>query len=261
MLKKVAETTNGTYYYVDQEESIARSFGDCIGGLSSVVGQNIVLSLDAATGVTIKKVMSGFVTNAVTPSLSYEVTIPDLQSEEKRDILVSVEVPATDEPVSVFPVLKATVAYQNVVSKQHDSQFTLFCIDRPVSPASFPPNIALDKQHNRIIVADALVKANEFGKNGQLTQGKEVINTAIQRVEESVSKEDPFCKGLIDDMKKCLKGLQSTSDYRSHGQQYMNMSHSAHSNQRTSHSAWGNFFFFSFLVFHHQIYRMLMISI
>jgi len=238
MLKKVAETTNGTYYFVDKEESIARSFADCIGGLVSVVGQNILFNIDAATGVTIKKVMSSFTTKIITPGLSYQVIVPDLQSEEKRDILVTVELPATDEPVSVFPVLKASVVYKNVVNKRQDTQQCLFCIDRPVSPSVFPPNIALDKQHNRLLVADALSNANELSKNGQLAQGKEVLNAAIQRVQESVSSQEQFCKGLVDDLKKCLTGLQDANTYRSHGQQYMNTCHSAHGYQRTSHSAW-----------------------
>lgn len=43
------------FYYVASEEDISQAFADSLGGLLSVVAQNLDLTVTAAEGVTIKE--------------------------------------------------------------------------------------------------------------------------------------------------------------------------------------------------------------
>jgi uncharacterized protein YegL len=47
MLRPIAEAGHGLYYYIEKEDEIPNSFADCIGGLLSVVAQNIKLIVKA----------------------------------------------------------------------------------------------------------------------------------------------------------------------------------------------------------------------
>ena len=47
LLEAISTQGGGVYYYIDSNEKIPESFADCLGGLLSVVGQNLSLKLEA----------------------------------------------------------------------------------------------------------------------------------------------------------------------------------------------------------------------
>merc|ERR1712166_1060557 len=58
MLRTIADVGEGLYYYIENKESIPQTFADCLGGLLSVVAQNMVLVVEPCDGVSILKVHS-----------------------------------------------------------------------------------------------------------------------------------------------------------------------------------------------------------
>lgn len=79
---------------------IPDAFADCLGGLLSVVGQNIDVSFEATNGVTIKKLKTKFKVTEKTAGQSYTVTVGDIQSEEEKDLLCEISVPKTESDVA-----------------------------------------------------------------------------------------------------------------------------------------------------------------
>jgi len=47
LLKSIAETTSGLYFFIESRQSIGESLVDCVGGLLSVVAQHLHLSIKA----------------------------------------------------------------------------------------------------------------------------------------------------------------------------------------------------------------------
>ncbi len=55
----IASCAGGLYYFIEAVDNIPVAFADCLGGLQSVVAQNIKLAISAEAGVTISRVHNG----------------------------------------------------------------------------------------------------------------------------------------------------------------------------------------------------------
>ncbi len=63
-----------------------------------------------------------------------------------------------------------------------------------VSP-DVKPNFEVSKQKNRLIAAEAMEKATVAGNASNLSLARELLNTAVKKISESISAKDPFCVG------------------------------------------------------------------
>jgi hypothetical protein len=110
LLQKLADSFDGTYFFMENEEGIKDGFANCMGGILTTVAQNIVVNIQFNPEVTDAKVYKDNVTenNGI-----YTVRFGDLQSEENRDILVSCNLPARQAPVEDYLLFEATYSYQN----------------------------------------------------------------------------------------------------------------------------------------------------
>ena len=76
------------FYFVASEEDISQAFADSLGGLLSVVAQNLNLVLQAAPGVFIKELQVTYTYDTVEAGQKYAIKLKDLYSEEKRDLVL-----------------------------------------------------------------------------------------------------------------------------------------------------------------------------
>mmetsp|Transcript_11259 Transcript_11259/g.14540 ORF Transcript_11259/g.14540 Transcript_11259/m.14540 type:complete len:367 (-) Transcript_11259:695-1795(-) len=81
MLREISTVGNGSYYFVEGVDDIRSAFGDCLGGMLSVVAQNLQVELEAINGASITKVHHK---NAVVVEANkkYRVPFADLYGEE-----------------------------------------------------------------------------------------------------------------------------------------------------------------------------------
>merc|ERR1712063_65008 len=86
MLREIAEAGNGMYYFIENGDKIADCFADVLGGLLSVVAQNLVLTLEAQGDVEIQEIYTEYSKTEVTPKKKIRIQLADIQSEESRDI-------------------------------------------------------------------------------------------------------------------------------------------------------------------------------
>jgi hypothetical protein len=195
-LKGIADQGSGSYFYIQNTDNIPEAFADCLGGLLSVCGQNISLKFEAQNGTTIKQIITRFKTNTITPGQQIEISIGDIQSDENKDILVSATIPSISYETANFVIGKVTLTYFNVIDSKMEVHSSEVTIARPsMLPPNMKPNVELNKQHNRLLAAEAMEKATEAGNNGNLELGRQILNAAISRIKESISANDPFCKG------------------------------------------------------------------
>jgi hypothetical protein len=95
------------------------------------------------------------------------IQLGDLQSEEERDVVLEVTLPATGEEHSDWMVVSAKLTYFNVISSMmEDIQFDLKVHRKQED--SQRPNQAVLVQKMRISSLRSLKEARELGEKGEL---------------------------------------------------------------------------------------------
>jgi len=234
MLKAISDRGSGVYFFLKDKDDIPDAFADCMGGLLSVVGQNISLQLKGINGVTIKKIYTKFKTSSDSAGV-HTVAIGDIQSEEERDILASVELPAGDQSESV-PIVEARLGYFNVVASRQDDRVLTISLARPeaVAEGSGKANYKVDLQRNRLTAADAISEAKVLGEQRKFPEARAIVEKAQAVLKASLSKDDKYTVALLGDLQRTLEGLVDNTSFTTGGYQAMNSMAGAHYNQRSA---------------------------
>jgi len=75
-------------------------------------------------------------------------------------------------------------------------------------------NLLLDKQKNRIIVAEAIEKATELCSAGRFNDAKETLKAAHFIVFTSPTKDDPLCVALLKEITTSMEKIKDPNVYR-----------------------------------------------
>lgn len=240
MLRAIASTASGLYYFVSSVDVIATAFADALGGIMSVVAQNAVLTLEASMsdGVALDKVL-GLAYKTTGDAARMVINLGDLYSEDEKDILIELKLPALsvprDEPM---PVMQATLRYFNIANSRMEEATSNLRITRPVAPpATQTPNLKLDEQRNRIRAAEAMENATRLADRGDLDGGRALLEAARKMVGQSDSHNTPLSLGIEAQMVALSDDYQDSARYRSVGSKMSKMRGMALSVQRTTHDA------------------------
>lgn len=240
LLRSIARHGSGVYYFVENVQQISDAFANCLGGLLSVVAQNIKVVFEIpdspeTQGLKIKKIMTRFKVREIQTGKKYEVNIGDIQSEEQRDILCALQLPSTLETLN-YPLLKVTVSYDDVLADRQEILDSTAVIARMASSSTKPPtpNLHIDEQRNRVIAATAMEDAIDVGDKGNLAKARETVLEAMKKIQNSPSKDSESCAGLLNDLQKCLEGLRDRDTYTSSGGHYLRSYSHSHYAQRST---------------------------
>jgi len=217
LLEKLASRFDGMYYYMENEDSIVAGFASCLGGMLSTVGQNINMTLKPAKGVADFKVHKD---DNVTQNSngSFSAHFGDIQSEEKRHVLVSMTLPKCKKQ-SDFKMFDCKVEFRNLVRNCEDIIAIVGTVNRTGKQGKI--NMEVDISKNRVLAASAISKAEEMGENNNLEGARKIIKDAKAEIMASPSANDEFCKNLCNDLGKALEGLTSYNTFLNVGQGYM----------------------------------------
>merc|ERR1712115_752711 len=97
LLESIAEHGRGMYAFIERTDMIADTFAECLGGLVSIIGQDLKIKIDALNDVEINKCLSmGYALSVTQAKKIYTVSINNLQSEENRDLIFELTMPQLD---------------------------------------------------------------------------------------------------------------------------------------------------------------------
>jgi len=202
-------------------------------GILSTVAQNIKVTFTAKEGTDILKVLTTFPVTTIESASgkikSYVVDLGDLQSEEKRDILLKISVPSGNQS----DLIDVKITYDNVISNSQVEDNELFKLSRPEVVENQSVNMDIDVQHNRMIAVKAMEESSDFAIANNLEKAREVLKEGLKAVKESPSAKNDFVASLATDMQKCLDALVSQVVYNESGSNYMNTMMNCHSHQRS----------------------------
>jgi hypothetical protein len=194
----------------------------------STVAQDIECTFVAGAGVTDFVVRKD---EAVpNPDGSVTVKFADVQSEEKRHVLVSATLPMSAKKNGAFPMFKATVKYRNLVREIDENKVIDCLVNRNGKEGTANQNV--DVSRNRIIATEAMSRAEELGDRDELAKARKTIQESLDVIKASVSADNKFCIGLINDLNNCLEGLRDRNQYRNVTKQYMTQNIMCHKVER-----------------------------
>jgi len=239
LLQAIAEHGRGMYAFIKNAEMISDTFAECLGGLVSVVAQNITLRVETLNEVKISKCLSvGLNLKVVRPNQCYEVTFPDIQSEENRDVVFELSVPSISETKLDWPIAQVVCSYKNSILEGKNEQVNAIAsIARVDSTETGERNYELDLQNNRIVAAEAMSEADSLANSGKMNEARQRLDKAQDCIKNSRTNQDKYSTGLINDIQKCASGLTSENEYRSGGGKMLKMNYESHNQQRAVQSS------------------------
>jgi hypothetical protein len=239
MLKAISEGGNGMYYFIENNDLIATSFADCLGGLLSVVGQNLSLKLSpVADGYTIKRICTKKAHTVASGGTEASLSLGDIQSEEERDVLFEVQLPMVvnrhDEP---RPVFVAELTYVNLLSKSFETAVAEARIARPeVVPEAQERNPSVVDALDRFKATEAMAEAHQLAQQGQMREARAVLGHMKGFLAARPGGLAPggLTANLCADMDEMDVHMGSTSEYAARGAKAASSAMQSHVAQRSN---------------------------
>jgi len=216
-------TSNGAYYYIEDQDSIGPQFAECLGGLLSLTSQNTTLRIKSGSdlGYTVPKVW-----NAKKSSVGGEYVIPvgDLYYGQQRNIVF------TFKPVAEEGIIECELSYFDVITNTYIRNESLRVDFKNVEPhESGELNPGLLQNYHRVVVAECIKEAMSIAES-DLERAKTQIRELLVKL-RSRGCEDI----LLDDLTKCLNVMESRDVYVNVGRATLKTVGLSHENQRSSH--------------------------
>jgi len=238
MLKEIAQAAEGMYYYIENEDSIASAFADCIGGLLSVRAQGVELEIQTADGIALGEVFTGKPLTVVTEGRKVRIALGDLQNGEERDVTFEVQLPSIGSAVDTQNIAGFKLSFFDMVKNEMRDLDSSLIIARPAEATDEhkSPNLLVDRNCNRVKGANALAEALKLAEKNQLAQAREILQRVISEVKASPSSGEDFCVTMLQELQTSLSGMQDRQQYHNFGKYQMNNMVHVMANQRCAAS-------------------------
>jgi len=234
LLKAVSDCANGVYYFIDDLDKVGNAFGDCLGGLLSIVAQNTTLTIAGANGSSVGEVFTDY-PNSRKADKAVTVDLGDLYAEEERNILSSIELkfPKTFENAkedTQAEICRVTLSCVNLVTRKPETKELLVCVNVrpkgiPLSEEEKQENLTIQVHYNRWETSQTMQKADKMCDNLQykadalrlLDERMNKLQTLERKTAEEVQKSGlnrrEFCllSEMQSDLAQCRATVQKTT--------------------------------------------------
>jgi len=193
LLRGVSEQAKTPYTFIEDTATV-KAFAGVVGGLSSVVAQNLQLKLDC----------SALLVDVNTPfqveksgDTKATVSIPDIFAGERRDVLLELSIPAdlAGDDAGKLKLLEASVRYLHL--QPPGSGFGSVLVQSPpetmfVQRTEEPqpeqePDAEVADQRERVEVAKALATAATKSDSGQFDEARSLLKRQREKVSRRTS--------------------------------------------------------------------------
>ncbi|XP_077244474.1 E3 ubiquitin-protein ligase WAV3-like [Tasmannia lanceolata] len=240
----ISEVSGGTFSFIQAEGFIQDAFARCIGGLLSVVVQDLQLSFSSSSkGVSIGKIPAGNYTSEVSNRGQRAViNVGDLYADEVKDFLAHVSVPvfsSSSHGEAVMPLLSVGCTYKDPLSQETvvlDAQTVKVGRPKRLTVADERVSLEVDRQRNRLWVAEGILEAQGLAEKGDLDRAQLVLASRRTGLLASASAQagDLLCSWLEGELREIRERMASQEMYEESGRAYMLSGLSSHSWQRAT---------------------------
>ncbi|KAL5215420.1 hypothetical protein ABZP36_006821 [Zizania latifolia] len=236
-LHSIAEASGGTFSFIEDEGVVQDAFAQCIGGLLSIVIQEMRVSMECVhPGVQLCSIKSGsYPSKLARDGRNGSVDIGHLYADEERDILLSVNIPRSREETTA---LKVSCAYKDPVTNGAVKiQGDEVKINRPTaSTISEPVSVEVDRERNRVQAADSIESSRAAAERGALSEAVAILEECRRMLSQSFASQsgDRLSLALDAELREMQERMASRKLYESSGRAYMLSGLSSHSWQRAT---------------------------
>ncbi|CAI9770799.1 unnamed protein product [Fraxinus pennsylvanica] len=238
-MHSISETSGGTFSFIEAENVIQDAFAQCIGGLLSVVVQELHVEVECINPMLqISSIRSGsYMSNLASDKRKGVIEVGDLYAEEERDFLVAIDIPV-DGSNDEMSLLKIRCIYKDPISKV---LLTLNAandvkIQRPILTGPLAISMEVDKQRNRLQSAEAIAEARVAAEHGDFAAAVSVLENCRRKLSETVSARagDRLCVLLDAELREMQERMTNLRVYETSGRAYVLSGLSSHSWQRAT---------------------------
>ncbi|KAL4499758.1 hypothetical protein ABPG72_017298 [Tetrahymena utriculariae] len=228
LMNRICQLKDGNFYYVEKINQVDEFFVDALGGLFSVVAQEILIEINLnRQDKNFQKYFSnckvsktyGDMWKCVKQDEIYQIKINQLFSGVSKDFIMEIVVPKNEVKMledfernleiikgqlSAIPV---DIQYTTKVVKDSNLILTLFLQNETV-PIDSEINDAVEFNYLRVQVAEAMEEAINFSEKQQYEQGQVVLKGILNKIENSLLKNKAKVQILKKDILDCLESAQ-----------------------------------------------------
>lgn len=208
-LQAIAKQAEGFYYFIRSIEDVPAAFAHCLDGLASVVAQNASLSLAMAPGHELSKVFCYKHAGAI--------SLGDLRSEDEKNIVFLVDLPALDEEAGPAVVVEAKLRLFCVETGEFVERNATLSVSRPYRASEASVDLKIDENLQRVRVAEAFDEASRLGAQDRVGEGRATLKEMLAAVKRAPSCNLPSNKNLQDKLVECIHAYEDNVIYRSLG--------------------------------------------
>lgn len=242
----ISDASGGTFSFIQSDGLVQDAFARCIGGLLSVVAQELRLNVKSvSSGVHIESIPSGKYLNDISEQGNEGVIdVGDLYADEEKEFLVYLTVPAflsteSNGGFATTSLLDVKCSYKEILSMEmREVKCRMVELRRPdvLCPADLIPSLEVDRQKNRIWVAEGIAEAHEMAEQGNLEGAKVLLKNRRSVLLNSASAQagDGLCIWLEAELSEIRERMVNMESYQHTGRAYMRSGMSSHSWQRST---------------------------
>lgn len=228
LLESLSESFDGMYYFMRDEDAIKAGFANCLGGLLSTVAQNIDVKFQFNPEITDFKVYKDNVVfdQDGRPQLSFA----DLQSEEKRHILVSCNLPKLKKACEDYLLYEVTCTYDNTISSERSNGVVQCEVNRSGAIDEYNEEIGISR--NRMQATEAMEEAKALGDQDNLPEARARLQATIDEINGSVTGNTDASGKLKRDLTTAISKFKDRQTYKTDGDYYITQNHMCYAQER-----------------------------
>ncbi|XP_074300393.1 E3 ubiquitin-protein ligase WAV3-like [Silene latifolia] len=241
-LHAISDGSGGTFSYIEAIEVIQDAFAQCLGGLLSVVAQEVEIQVHSGISgrpdVKIKSIPSGGYKNTIDSFNGQHgvIYVGDVYADEEKQFLVYLSVP----PLTT-KLLEVKCSYKNPVSNEKiESNTERAEIRRPLKEELSEEDkrvcLEVDREKNRITIAEGITQAQEMAERGDLDEAREILELSRCSVRHSYAGEveDSVTMSLFGQAGRVVQSMRTEESYRGGGRAFALSAQSSHQYQRAA---------------------------
>ncbi|KAI4334378.1 hypothetical protein L6164_019078 [Bauhinia variegata] len=238
-MHSISETSGGTFSFIEAEDVIQDAFAQCIGGLLSVVVQELQVRVECVhPTLQLSSVKAGsYRTSMMGNARMASISVGDLYADEERDFLVTVNVPV-DRSRDDMSLLIVRGLYRDPITKEMVAlgETNEVKIQRPEVARELVVSIQVDRQRNRLRAAEAMAEARVAAERSDLGAAVSILENCHKALSETASAKagDRLCVALSAELKEMQDRMANQRVYEQSGRAYVLSGLSSHSLQRAT---------------------------
>ncbi|BBH04988.1 Zinc finger C3HC4-type RING finger family protein, partial [Prunus dulcis] len=238
-MHSISEISGGTFSFIEAEGVIQDAFAQCIGGLLSVVVQELLVRIECVhPSLQLGSIKAGsYRTSMMADARMGSISVGDLYAEEERDFLVTINIPVVASSYEMS-LVKVRCVYRDPITKEmvNVEEASEVMIQRPEVVGELIVSMEVDRQRNRLHAAEAMSEARVAAENGDLVGAVSVLESCRRALSESASARagDRLCASLSAELKEMQERMGNRRAYEESGRAYVLSGLSSHSWQRAT---------------------------